>query len=257
MKKVSVKKVSVMIGLIAGLVIGVGAAVANIVIDEDFSSDPGWSVKGMSGSPASTFGYNSTQQMIAEAGSSSSPGLFVRHSIWDAYYTQIGTTITDDTDFVIEAKFEVENPDKNGGAVYMGIFNNSSAYADEKNSVYFRATYYNTYSTKAIIRLDDATKIEFGWGSLNPNTWYTGKLVYDASSRTFEYFLNGSSKGTQSLANDQHFACDIFGVSNDYLVSGNINIDGRVDDMYLNAVPEPATIGLIGLGTLGFIRRER
>ena len=250
------EKTGVTIGLLVVLMIGVGVSLANIVIDEDFSSDPGWSTKGMTGSPASTFGYNSTQQMIAEAGSSSNPGLFVRHSVWDAYYTQIGTTVTDEMDFVIEAKFEIENPNKNGGVVYMGIFNNSSAYADEKNSVYFRALYYNSYSTKAVIRFDDTTKIEFGSAGLNPNTWYTGRLVYDASSRTFEYFLDGISKGTQTIGSDQHFACDIFGVSNDYLVSGNINIDGRVDDMYLNAVPEPATIGLLAIGALGFIRRR-
>jgi len=78
--------------------------------------------------------------------------------------------------------------------------------------------------------------------------------VSDASSAawTIEFFLNNVSQGA-AVANANGNINDIKYIG--FLRFGNVN--GTIDNLLLTVAPEPATMVLLGLGSLAAVRRRR
>ena len=91
--------------------------------------------------------------------------------------------------------------------------------------------------------------------NLDTTVWRTYKTEYDASTKhTALYYDNG---GTWTLIGDSD--------NSDYeyitypsfkFGQGSSSISGKYEMDYIYWTPEPATVGLLGLGALGFIRRR-
>jgi hypothetical protein len=124
---------------------------------------------------------------------------------------------------------------------------------------------------------DAGTNRIFDNGSMGTNVWVNYWLVVDNQNDTFKVYQEGNDAPTQTLLQvgaltDFNFATDTanalqyfgwavnqWGSDPDRLYMDNIYIYDGSGDNLSNPVPEPATMGLLGLGTLGIaaLRRRR
>ena len=92
--------------------------------------------------------------------------------------------------------------------------------------------------------------------------------TYDSGTRVLTAYIeqidnpsNNTTLTTTALASDKHFSLDAFGISaNLYWDWNNTSDQGEIyiDDVtYSSNVPEPATIAILGLGSLVLLRKRR
>jgi hypothetical protein len=114
----------------------------------------------------------------------------------------------------------ITNPQVVGNTYVMTV-------SGDLNSDGFFHWYYTTHSTLASWQLSDKLS-------------YTGTLIYNKNYRAVGY-ENGTNTYTNGLENG-HDQMDFY--------AGNI-------DVYATVIPEPATIGILGIGALSLIRRKK
>jgi hypothetical protein len=123
-----------------------------------------------------------------------------------------------------------------------------------------RDDYASIQKIALYIVADDGTgvmqNIERTWIAFNQIDW---TLKYDHTTRKLSGTLNGEFFETSALAADKNFTLDLFGI---YQVKNNSDDgfnDGTVyyDSVSYSAVPEPATVAILGIGSLVLLRRRR
>ena len=200
-------------------------------------------------------------------------GLYYFRSLSQRYYTTFGKTLTDTSgDFHFDYDIEQDSTATFGwpGAI-VGLFqsshtDNTSAGADQNNTglVYGVAVESRKYSTTAnlfvntfTVRLDDGSFISTSNIVTDPGD-FNMSIDYDATLRAFTFTVTDNSTSIVvdttilALEDDEHFNADQFGVGNQNIKANNNGsyVAVAVDNMLLTAVPEPATMGLLGIGLL-------
>ncbi|MCD4831424.1 MAG: PEP-CTERM sorting domain-containing protein [Anaerohalosphaeraceae bacterium] len=88
------------------------------------------------------------------------------------------------------------------------------------------------------------------------NTTYSIKIVADAASNTFNMWLDGNLK-TGSGFNFRNSSDGTLCALRMFRSSAAIGNVGVIDDLVISDVPEPATMALLGLGSLVMLCRKR
>ena len=157
---------------------------------------------------------------------------WTKEGIWDA--NQNGT---------IQFRLKIDGPDGNGGTLrFMIISDQSKTSATHYcNTFYFHTNKVRGYG--------------FSDYSLDTTVWRTYKAEYNATTKHATlYYKDGSNwvmigEGNNSDYEYITYPAFKFG-------QGSNSISGKYEMDYIYWTPEPATIGLLGLGALGFIRRR-
>jgi hypothetical protein len=91
--------------------------------------------------------------------------------------------------------------------------------------------------------------------SLLENKWANMRIVVNNGTGSAEAFLNNASLGTKAFTAGGVTSVEYLDI---YASSGAMgSMDAYIDNLSLSVVPEPATIGLLGLGALSLLRRKK
>jgi hypothetical protein len=249
------------------------AAAGAAVQTEDFTSDPGWTGVGNT-TNGNTFGYKGTSNAGGAAGEAG--GDFVAHTAGTDYYadTTLGGTLSQQNVLSASGRFTVaQTPNVNDGQFEIGWFDTTPSSLFDNGpfeGIVMHIREQTTTTYRVNVRVGDqrsnASDIP-----LNVNTDYRFELSYDPNAL-------GAGLGQARI--------DIFDASNNFLVFndtpsfsstgtpwqmnafGMLTADttadtdsgeGYFDDLEytIAAVPEPASLTLMGLSALALVRRRR
>ena len=111
-------------------------------------------------------------------------------------------------------------------------------------TIYTSSGQWRTYNGQSVVYLDVFTELE---------GQYNIKMVADASTHTFDAYVDGVLLGDDLAF--YHSAC---GTTMNQVKIRRARTDGMmVDNLVVTNVPEPATMTLLGLGSLAMLHRRK
>lgn len=218
------------------LTVALAGARADVVLDENFSKDPGWEVRGMDG--FSDFGWNESLQAVALPGKEAGDGKFVRRNGWDAYLKALAKPVTDRTSFRLKGDLAMSS-DTPYARIYFGLFDGDATYAEERNTIYVERSRNPREHYLKIYAVDESgtQKLEtkyFGLGKDGASA-RTVELSYTSSNRTLHWSVDGKSMDELVLPESFHFSARVCGLSNARWSSGATDYvaTGQADNILL------------------------
>ena len=233
------------------VVLALAGSVHAITYLEDFATDPGWTT-----SVGSQITWDSSTQ--SAKGTSAYDG-----GNEGEYYTSLPTlagNLTDTKDWSFSLDFYAEDG-----------YKARASYALRNSTDGSYIGYYG-YDVGSGTIMDNAAMWKLtGWGSEQivyegttraAETWYTIDVVWDATTRKLRYDVTDrttstllSSTESGVLGVEWTFSFDEFVCYEGY-GNGAYAHTAYMDNLEINAVPEPATMALFGLGGLAMLRRR-
>lgn len=225
------------------LVLSASMSKAEVLVDQEFSKDPGWQSVGMEGPEASLFGWNSQLQAIAEPGVSSEQGRFARRNGLDAYFTPLSTPLTDKTSFILKGDILMTS-DVPYSRIYLGVFDKTASAIEDRNAIYIERSRNPTQHYIKLYAVDASGKDKIdskfmGLGKASTASQMV-EVRYVASTRTLSFTVGGQQVDSLVLPDSFQFSLDACGVANSKWSSGNTSYlaTGQVDNIRLEIVAD-------------------
>lgn len=242
-------------GVLAGLpLIVASAAHAQLVplfsTYDDFNQS-GWALGGPASSLAATTTEDYDGGTVDGAGNLTSPGA----------PGTAGSLMVNFGSNPIGYTYTVFSPNELNNSAFMSLFDPGSSGG---NTVAYKGTLYYTYSTPSFVGPDDYYQV--GIDLSYPGDGYYGQYFetktvddgiidgIDWTTATIPYTINAGSGGGFTISpswNAGVYGSGVGGVSN--VLTGPVYYDA----FDVNAVPEPTTLSLLGIGSLLALRRRR
>ncbi len=216
---------------------------AEVLVEQDFSKDPGWQVIGMEGGDASSFGWNSELQAIAAPGSASEQGTFARRNGLDAYFAPLAKPLTDATGFILKGDILMTS-NVPYARIYLGLFEKQATAIEDRNAIYLERSrnpaqhYIKLYAVDASGKEKIDSKF-MGLGKVSTPSQLV-EVQYAAATRTLSWSVGGQQVDSIVLPDSFHFSVDACGVTNSKWSSGATAYvaTGVVDNVRLETVAD-------------------